>query len=94
MHRLMCEADRRPITAANAEALASKAASLGTSLVTDPRGAISFLRGLQASVGLSYFVAATAQGGLEHERVLSSMKLFAREVMDAIRADALLPCIQ
>ena len=94
MHRLMCEADRRPVTAANAEALASKAATLGTSLITDPPGAISFLRGLQASVGLSYFVAATAQGGLEHELVLSSMKLFAREVMDAIRADALLPCIQ
>lgn len=87
MHRLMCESGRRPLAAPSAEGLASKAAALGTSVVTDPQGAVSFLRGLRKSVGLGHFVAATAQGGLDHDLVLASMTLFAREVMDTIRAD-------
>jgi alkanesulfonate monooxygenase SsuD/methylene tetrahydromethanopterin reductase-like flavin-dependent oxidoreductase (luciferase family) len=87
MHRLMCESGRRPLAAPSAEDLASRAAALGTSVVTDPPGAISFLRGLHTSVGLGHFVAATAQGGLDHALVLASMTLFAHEVMDAIRAD-------
>ena len=86
MHQLMCEAGKRPLAAASAEALASERAALGVSVVTDPPGAISFLRSLETSVGLGHFVAATAQGGIDHELVLASMTLFAREVMDVIRA--------
>jgi alkanesulfonate monooxygenase SsuD/methylene tetrahydromethanopterin reductase-like flavin-dependent oxidoreductase (luciferase family) len=88
MHRLMCESGRRSLAAPSAEALARRAEALGTSLVTDPAGAVSYLRELEASTGLAHFVAATAQGGLEHELVLSSMTLFATEVMAVLRADA------
>lgn len=88
MHRLMSEANDRLPAAPTAAALAREAATRKTSLVTDPRGAVRFLRNLKATVGVGHFVAATAQGGLDHELVLASMTLFAREVMDVLRTDA------
>lgn len=87
MHRLMSASGRRPPAAATAEAFADRAEELGTRLVTGPDEAVAFLRDLDDAVGLGHFVAATAQGGLDHELVVSSMTLFAREVMDVIRAN-------
>jgi len=87
MHQLMSAAGRRPPTAATPEAFADRADALGTRLVTGPAEAVSFLRELDSIPGLGHFVAATAQGGLSHELVLSSMTLFAEEVMRVIRAD-------
>ncbi len=86
MHRLMCASGRRPPAAATTEAFADQAEGLGTRLVTGPEEAVAYLRDLRQSVGLGHFIAATAQGGLDHELVIASMTLFAREVMDAIRA--------
>lgn len=86
MHRLMREADRRPLAASDSTQLAARSAALGTSLVTDPAGAVSFLRDLEETTGLAHFVAATAQGGLCHELVLASMELFAREVIPVLRS--------
>lgn len=86
MHQLMSAAGRRPPTAATPEAFADRADALGTRLVTGPAEAVSFLRELDSTAGLGHFVAATAQGGLSHELVLSSMTLFAEEVMRVMRA--------
>ncbi|MGI8422237.1 MAG: pyridoxal-phosphate dependent enzyme [Gaiellaceae bacterium] len=87
MHRLMREADGKPPAEPTAAALARDARARKISLVTDPPGAVRFLRDLDASAGVGHFVASTAQGGLAHERVLASMTLFAREVMDVLRTD-------
>ncbi len=88
MHRLMSASGRRPPVAATPEAFASHAEALGTRLVTGPAEAASFLLELDAAAGLGHFVAATAQGGLDHQLVLSSMTLFARGVMDVVRAES------
>lgn len=87
MHRLMAESGRRAPVAATPEAFAHRADALGTRLVASPPEAVAFVRDLRATVGLGHFVAATAQGGLDHDLVLASMTLFAREVMDVVRAD-------
>lgn len=87
MHRLMHEADGRPSEATTAAALARVTTKRRTSLVADPSTAVQFLRDLDASAGVGHFVTATALGGLAHERVISSMTLFAREVIDVMRAD-------
>ena len=62
------------------EALAKK-----QMMVTDPAGARRQLRELRDAVGLDHFVGATMVGGLDHELVLRSMKLFADEVMPEFR---------
>ncbi len=87
MHGLMSKSGRKEPVAATAAGLEDVAAALGTRVVTDPAGAITMLRGLREEIGLAHFVAATAQGGLAHEKVLSSMTLFAAEVMSVLRAD-------
>ena len=86
MHRLMRESSLQPLAAASPEELAHRTAGLGTALVSDPDGALSYVRDLETRAGLKHFVAATAQGGLAHDLVVRSMTLFAREVMDAIRS--------
>ena len=87
----MRAADLKPPMAPTSEALQQTAVDRGTSLVTHPEEAVRFIRGLRASVGVRHFVAATAQGGLAHERVLASMSLFAREVADVVRSDVPAP---
>jgi len=88
MHRLMSESGRRAPVAETPDAFAHRADALGTRLVASPSEAVAFVRDLDATIGLGHFVAATAQGGLDHELVLASMTLFAREVMDVVRADS------
>ena len=90
MHRMMRAADGKPPAAPTAAALAQGKAARRISLVTDPPGAVRFLRDLDAAAGVGHFVAATAQGGLPHERVLASMTLFAREVIDVLRGSKVL----
>ena len=86
MHRLMREADGKPPAAASAEALLAAEVDRGTSLVGDPAFAVRFLEELRRRAGVRHFVAATAQGGLPHDRVLASMELFATQVMDVVRS--------
>lgn len=86
MHRLMREADGRPPAAWSSEELLSGELDRRISLVSDPSSAILFLEELRSRAGVRHFVAATAQGGLPHDRVVGSMELFAKQVMDVMRS--------
>ena len=63
-------------------------ADAGTILVSDPEEACEFLRGLREDIGLKHFTSLMAVGGLEHEAVMGSMKLWAEEVMPVMREEA------
>ncbi len=60
----------------------------GTLLVSDPAEACDFLRDLRDSIDLRHFTAATAIGGLEHDKVMACMKLWAEEVMPVLREES------
>lgn len=53
----------------------------GNVLVSDPEGARNVIRALRDDVGVKRFCCLMNTGGLEHDRVLRSMRLFAEEVM-------------
>ena len=46
-----------------------------------PDKCVDRITGLQSQHGISYFGANFSFGGLEHAKVMASMKLFAEEVM-------------
>ena len=50
-----------------------------------PDQCVDRIAGLQGQHGISYFGANFAFGGLEHAKVMASMKLFAQEVMPKFR---------
>jgi alkanesulfonate monooxygenase SsuD/methylene tetrahydromethanopterin reductase-like flavin-dependent oxidoreductase (luciferase family) len=54
-------------------------------LCTDPAGARAYLRRLRDAAGVDHFICPTNIGGLEHERVTESMRLFATEVAPEFR---------
>ena len=53
----------------------------GNVLVSDPAGARTLIRSLRDDVGVKRFCCLMNTGGLEHDKVLRSMRLFAEEVI-------------
>ncbi len=60
-------------------------------IAADPAGAIAYLQELERDIGLKHFVCAMTLGGIEHRKVMQSMKLFAEEVMPAFAHAAPVP---
>ena len=58
----------------------------GIILLSDPRGAIERIQELHDDVGQQELLCWMRMGGLEHHKVMSSIKLFADEVMPYFKA--------
>ena len=59
---------------------------LGIILLSDPEGAIRRIQGLKDDVGQNEIMCWMRIGGLEHQKVMRSMRLFAKEVMPIFKA--------
>ena len=53
-------------------------------LISDPEGLRQRIEWAHEYYGLDYFLLEIGQGGLAHERVEESLRLFAREVMPRV----------
>ena len=59
--------------------------SQGIILLDSPEGAVRAIQGLYERIGQQQILCWMRIGGLEHERVLSSIRRFAEEVMPRVK---------
>lgn len=73
------------------ETLLQKRLAARDLIASDPEGAIAYIREMQRDIGLKTFVSAMSVGGIPHDLVMRSMKMFAEEVMPAFTEETPVP---